>query len=242
VLCAAWDGVEEAVRTRISAVQTAGASLLAHCLRENPAEAAVIEAYQAGVARRNLAALTAAFGRVPSNGNIVVLGVGNAPILVGLLNERPAGSAVLVVDVGQLDRGRCAIADVADRATVVEDDIDPSAGAATYVLSHVLHDLPDDRASTLLRRIARSMSPATLLVIVAAAAEQAKDHLLVAYLDVQQFLLTEGRERTTAEYEVLLAGAGLRVIRSDDAAGRPGIRVFTARLREAAQLDPVDMR
>jgi hypothetical protein len=98
-----------------------------------------------------------------------------------------------------------------------------------YLLAHVLHDLTDEEARALLRRIGTAMHDSSVLVILAAAKNDVGTHLLAAYLDVQQMLLSRGRERTAAEYGRLLAESGLRPVSGTLVTGRPGIQILRAR-------------
>ena len=82
-----------------------------------------------------------------------------------------------------------------------------------YLLKHVIHDWPDDRATTILRNCRKAVRAGgkLLLVEVVLAPGNAAD--LGKVLDLEMLVIASGRERTEAEYRQLLAGAGWRLTR-----------------------------
>ena len=134
------------------------------------------------------------------------------PGLRGVLFDRPqvvAGAGRLLDGVG-----------VAERCEVVGGDmfeVVPGGGDA-YILSRVIHDWDDARATAILVNCRRAMADreAKLLLvervlpdrIEPAPATQAK-----ALSDLNMLVRTGGRERTEAEYRGLLQAAGLRLAR-----------------------------
>jgi hypothetical protein len=218
-LCVAWDGIEDAVRSGVNPYRRIGCDSLAGYLRQEPAQARLVREYQAGVGRHNAAAAAAAG---PTEGRLVALGAANGPLVAELLAGSPSLRAVLVVEPGDT------VAAGHDRLEIVYGRSIPK-GADCYLLVHVLRELPDEDAGRLLRRVAQAMGGGSTLVVLAAALDDLGSHLLAAYLDVQQFLVGDGRERTEAGYRHLLETAGLTVESVRPAPGRPGVRVLTAR-------------
>jgi hypothetical protein len=72
----------------------------------------------------------------------------------------------------------------------------------------VLHDWDDARCATILGVVRRAMTPGQRLVVVEATIE--RDEIdLAAWVDVHMMTVcNEGRERSRAELEALLAAAG----------------------------------
>lgn len=104
-----------------------------------------------------------------------------------------------------------------DRLDVVAGDFfrDPLPACDAYVLMNIVHDWDDTAASTILRAVAdagRAESAAVLLLEVVMP-EGPRSHWAKT-LDVMMLALTGGRERTLPEYDALLAGAGLELVRA----------------------------
>ena len=73
---------------------------------------------------------------------------------------------------------------------------------------HIIHDWPDDKATTILRNCRKGVNPGgkLLLVELVIAPGNAADPGKV--IDLEMLVIASGRERTEAEYRQLLAGAG----------------------------------
>ncbi|XP_039101240.1 probable bifunctional dTTP/UTP pyrophosphatase/methyltransferase protein [Hyaena hyaena] len=84
--------------------------------------------------------------------------------------------------------------------------------AQLYILSRILHDWPDDRVQELLSRVAGSCKPGGGLLVVEADPEQrAAPASLSAALNA--LVRPQGRERSAAEYRLLLEQHGFRDVR-----------------------------
>jgi hypothetical protein len=230
----AWDGLEHSVRTgRSGFVHATGRSVFAF-LREHPDEAAAFHAFQAEVARRNLPALLPALlaaGCLPASGTVVDVGGGDGALLTALLAAAPDLRGTLFDLPEVIDRARLAPhAELGDRLRLAAGDFfrEVPAGADAYVLSHVLHDWPDERAALILRRVAAAMAPGSRVLVIENARSDAVSSLVLAYLDVQMLTAWEGRERTLDEYRALFRGAGLTPLDARPV-DRRGLTVMSSR-------------
>lgn len=87
------------------------------------------------------------------------------------------------------------------------------AGADTYILRHILHDWSDEQARLILRQCRQAMRADGQLLIF--------EHLLTGhnqpdyakFLDLVMLTFLSGRERSEAEYQLLLEQADLRIDR-----------------------------
>lgn len=86
------------------------------------------------------------------------------------------------------------------------DSEQPIAGARIYALQHILHNLPDLDAVSLLQKLARAMTAESRLLII----EYAKNRTY-ANLHASMIALFGGRERSSAEWRLLAQVSGLRV-------------------------------
>lgn len=225
-----WESLEHSVRTgRSGFVHATGRSVF-EFLREHPDEAAVFHAFQAEVMRRSLPALLAA-RRLPTTGTVVDVGGGEGALLAAMLEAAPDLRGTLFDLPEVIARVRSTPRpQLGDRFRVAAGDFFGAipAGAGAYVLSHVLHDWPDERAACILRRVAAAMSPASTALVIENIRPAAASSLPLAYLDVQMLAAWEGRERTLDEYRSLLAGAGLALADARLVDPRGGLTVLTA--------------
>ena len=89
---------------------------------------------------------------------------------------------------------------------------DPLPEADLYSLSRILHDWSEPNIRTLLSKIHAALSAGGGLLI---AEKLLDEHYLAAHMQsLNMLVVTEGRERTAAEYEALLRGAGFTKIDS----------------------------
>ena len=173
-------------------------------LAAHPDEGAAFQAAMAARSRREAAAVVGAydFSDVRS---LVDVGGGSGVLLAAVLDAHPGVAGTLF-----------------DRPEVVERSGLPAvggdfftgvpAGADAYLLSRVVHDWDDDEALAILRTCRRAMAPsAVLLLVEALLPERATDDPAAVRMDLHVLALLHGRERTRAEYEALLAAAGLRL-------------------------------
>lgn len=141
-----------------------------------------------------------------SSGNLLTTILVRHPGLRGILYDLPytAGPARRMVE----DRG------VADRCEVVSGSFFDSipTGADAYILSHVLHDWPEEECERILRNVRAVASRARLLIVepVIAPGPESDE---AKFLDVMAMAITGGRHRTVEEFRALLARCGFRLTR-----------------------------
>jgi SAM-dependent methyltransferase len=138
---------------------------------------------------------------------VVDVGGGTGRLLSAILEHAPEATGVLfelphvIADAG---------AAASDRLRLVGGDffVDPLPVANAYVLMEVLHDWADEDAARILTAVRRAAAPGAHLIVVEVLVPETPgpDHSKV--LDIIMLALTGGRERTSDEYEKLLADAG----------------------------------
>ena len=100
-----------------------------------------------------------------------------------------------------------------DRITAEGGDFTVSvpADADMYLLRHVLHNWDDDTCIQILRRCREAMAPAARVVlqemVLGTIGEEPE---IVPSQDLNMMAVLAGRERTVAEFDELMAAAGLR--------------------------------
>jgi len=94
------------------------------------------------------------------------------------------------------------------------------AGADGYILSFVLHDWDDERATAILRNVRQAMSPEGRVLVVEGLIPEGDEPALSKLSDLEMLVMTSGgRERTVEEFRELFAAAGLRLTRVVPMAG-----------------------
>lgn len=148
-----------------------------------------------------------------SSGNLLTTILARNPAMRGILYDLPytAAEARRMAD----RRG------VAARCEIVSGSFFDGvpAGADAYVISHVLHDWPEERCETILRNVRRVIPPGGRLLVIEPILSPASDSDPAKFLDVIALAITGGRHRTLDEFRSLLARTGFRQTR---VAGTPG--------------------
>lgn len=144
----------------------------------------------------------------------------------GVLIDRPAaisGAQAYLESAGLADRTTCAAVDFFDTVP---------GGADAYVLSRILHDWDDTDAARILATCHKAMLPTSRLLIVdAILPERARDCPAAIRMDLHMMLLLGARERTAAEFNVLLEHSGFRVARLLPTRSPAGLGVIEARVQ-----------
>ena len=137
---------------------------------------------------------------------VVDVGGGNGSLLVELLRRRP-GLRGVVLDLPETDRDDAALA--AARIKFVPGDFFESVPSGdVYVLSTILHDWDDERATAILRTIRAAAPDDARLVLLESVIEEGNDPDGAKWLDLLMLALFAGRERTEAQWRELLRAGG----------------------------------
>ncbi|MEV1084710.1 methyltransferase [Streptomyces sp. NPDC050211] len=145
---------------------------------------------------------------------IVDIGGGHGYLVARILQRYPEMRGV-VFDLPEVVPGATEVlteAGVIDRSETASGDYLTSvpAGADAYVISHVIHQLSDAEAITVLKNIRAVMDPGGRVVILDPVIPEGDVPHPGKFLDIVMMALTPGRERTEAEFAGLFQAAGLR--------------------------------
>lgn len=151
-------------------------------------------------------------------GTVVDFCAGRGELLARILQKSPGVRGILsdprVAENGAAEH--LAEQGVADRCEVVAADLFgpvPEGGDA-YVLKHIVHDWPKDRALEILRNVRASMRPdGRLLLMEMVVPDKPNSAHSSKLVDLWLMLLVGGMERTAAQYGELLTEAGFRLER-----------------------------
>jgi hypothetical protein len=213
-----------------------GEPLFAH-LAADPAREAAFQASMADRAQREAADVVAAYDFAGLR-ELVDVGGGSGVLLETILRATPDLRGVLVDRPEGVARARArlAAADLDGRAECVAGDFFAAvpSGADAYLLSRVLHDWEDADARRILARCRAGMpAGARLLVVEAIVPERARDGPEAVRMDLHMLILFGARERTEAQFEELLAGAGFDLRRVVPTGSPAGLSVLEATVAPA---------
>jgi hypothetical protein len=189
-------------------------------MRDNPQVAERFNAFMAAQTETFLPQLLQHFD-FSTAGHVVDVGGGRGALLAGILRANP-GVRGTICDLEAGLAGARAYLEaqgVACRVDLTAASFFESvpAGADVYVLRHILHDWPDDRAADILAVCRRAMhAGARLLVIDTLLPDKATDDpaaRISFFYDLNMFVMFGGRERTERELRTMVEEAGFTVDR-----------------------------
>ena len=123
------------------------------------------------------------------------------PALRGIVFDRPHVAAAVAVDIA------------GDRTEVIGGDFFESVPAADlYLLKFILHDWDDESCVKILSRCREAMVPGGRIAIIDFLIGDRDDPGVMALMDLNMLAVAVGKERALAEFDALLAKAGLRRI------------------------------
>jgi hypothetical protein len=210
-----WGRLLETVRTgRTAFDEVFGEQVFDH-LAKHPDESAVFNEGMTGFSMQESPAVAEAYDFSPF-GTIVDVGGGHGHLLCTILKKHPGPKGV-VFDAPHVAEGataRIAEAGLAGRCRAEGGDFFKAVPAGdAYGMKHIIHDWPDDKATTILRNCRRAARPGAKLVLVEMVIPPGNDPSPGKLLDLEMLVIASGKERTEAEYAALLAGAGWRLAR-----------------------------
>ena len=212
----AWDQIMYALETGKSGMEKAHGMTLFDCLAQHPKFASLFSETMTGLHGAEPPAVAEAYD-FSSFGIIVDVGGANGNMLAAILSRHAAPRGVLfdrphvVTDAPALLRAR----GVSERVTIEAGDFFQRvpAGGDAYVLSHIIHDWTEEQCLTILGHCRRVMKPDGLLLLVEMVLPPGDVPHPGKMLDMTMLVMTDGQERTEAEYTTLLDRAGFRLTR-----------------------------
>jgi len=180
-------------------------------LAANPDERRTFDLAMAGGKDRSAERLAALEWR--GDEVVVDVGGGNGALLRAFLERAPAGLHGIVFDLPETVRDETALG---DRLSFVEGSFfeEVPAGDA-YVLSAILHDWGDERATAILRTIRAAASARSRLLVIESVIPPGNDPNGAKWLDLLM-LVIGGKERTDPEWRSLLETAGFGIDEIED--------------------------
>ena len=208
--------LDEAVRTGRCQAQSALGDDFFGYLRSHEDELAEFSAAMAGTS----AMVTQPFVEtvdLTRAEHLVDAGGGSGTLVAAALERNPNLRATLLERPEVLPLARSLLSErgVLSRCELVAGDFFESVPEAdVHVLKLILHDWDDEAASAILRNCTRSLRPGGRVVIVDPVVPEDGSQPLLAMLDLAMLTSLGGHERTLHEFDALLAGVGLRRVRT----------------------------
>jgi hypothetical protein len=141
---------------------------------------------------------------------VVDVGGGNGSLLVELLRKQPRLLGI-VFDLPETVRDEAALG---DRIEFVEGDFFESVPEGeVYVLSGILHDWDDERATAILHTVRAAAADDARLLIIDSVLPEGNDPDGAKWLDLLMLALLGGKERNEAQWRALLEAGGFEPVR-----------------------------
>ncbi len=217
-----WDNLLYSLQTGKAAFEKVHGRPPFDWFRENPEEAKTFHeanAFKAASTHRAIIE-TCDFSGIET---ITDVGGGLGSLLVAIL-EAHAHITGIVADVPEVVREARNIIQhkqLANRMRAVECDFFKQVPGTSdaVLLSHVLHDWPDEACTKILKNCRNALSRQGRLFIVEAVLQPGNAFSTAKLLDLEVLLMGGGRERSAQEFDSLLQSAGFhlsRIIQTND--------------------------
>jgi SAM-dependent methyltransferase len=210
----AWGHLLHSVKTGETAFDRVFGQGAFDYLAQHPDESEVFNEGMTGFTSRIAAAVAEAYD-FSRFGTVVDVGGGHGVMMTTILKAFPNLRGV-VFDAPHVAAGArdpIHAAGLADRCRSEGGDFFQAvpAGADAYLMKHIIHDWPDDKAAVILRNCRRAVKPGGKLLLVEMVVQPGGGPDMAKVIDLEMLVVASGRERTEAEYRSLLADAGWRL-------------------------------
>jgi hypothetical protein len=212
----AWGQMLESVQTGRPAFDSVFGEPVFDYLGKHANESAVFNEGMTGFSS-NIAPAVAEAYNFAAFKTVVDVGGGHG-VLLNTILQAHAGVSGIVFDSPHVVAGAAGAireAGLTGRCRAVGGDFFESvpAGGDAYLMKHIIHDWPDDRATTILRNCRKGVNPGGKLLLVELVIAPGNAADFGKLIDLEMLVIAGGRERTEVEYRQLLAAAGWRLTR-----------------------------
>lgn len=210
----AWSNLLHSVRTGETAFDKAYGKPISDWLERNPEAEKVLSEANAMKATHSHRAIIDAYDFTGVNvltdvgggyGALIAEILDAYPLMKGIVADRPSvvqGAEKLLHDRGLDNRCQTAACDFF---------FEVPAGGDVYLLSHILHDWPDEQCQIILQNCRSAMTPWSKLLVVEMLVPPGNEPSVAKMLDLEMLVITGGKERTQEEYRHLLEVSGFKL-------------------------------
>lgn len=212
-----WGELLHTVKTGEAGLQKAsGVTEIFEYFAQHPDTAQIFDGAMNDISRIHGPAIaeTYDFGRFS---RIVDAGGGRGMLLISILRRYP-GPRGVVFDLPHVVAGAkaaIAAAGLNDRCEAIAGNLFESvpSGADAYLMRSITHGFNNERAQAILKNIRRAIEAGGRLLLVDFVVPDGSAPSLAKLYDLQMLVMSSqgGRERTQAEFQDLLSGAGFRL-------------------------------
>ncbi len=206
----AWNNFSYALTTGNNSFEPAMGAGFFEYLDQHPEYGAPFNQWQTILTTMASSAIAEGYDFTPF-GTVCDIGGGHGILLKNLLSVNPHLRGILF-DQENVVKDH-ALADLAGRVEIQSGSFFERVPAADVLLmKNVLHDWSDEKCHIILDRCREAMQPSSRLLIVERVIDSPAD-LMGAFYDLHMQVLMDGRERTEAEFSLLLEKTGLKLNR-----------------------------
>ena len=207
----AWGYFMDSVKTGDTAFEKAHGLPVSDWLKKNPRAARIFNEANAIKAANSHRAIVDVYDFSGIN-MLTDIGGGLGALMAEILIANPVIKGVVadIPSVIQDTRRIIQSRGLADRCEAVECDFFKAipAGSDGYLLSHILHDWPDDQCQIILNNCRQVMKLHSKLLIVEMIIPPGNQPSIAKLLDLEMLVTTGGCERTEKEFKTLLESSG----------------------------------
>jgi hypothetical protein len=210
----AWEEFPYAVKTGHTGMKKAWGMPIFEYLNQHPEEASHFSEAMVGIHGAEPPAVAAAYD-FSALETIVDVGGATGNLLTTILTRHPQPRGVLfdlphvIQDAPRLIEKQ----GLTNRITIEAGNFFERfpVGGDAYLLSHIIHDWPEDQCLKILENCRQVMQPDSKLLIIEMVLPAGDTPHPGKLLDMSMLVITGGEERTEEEYEALLGKAGFRL-------------------------------
>src|ERR1700735_263122 len=210
-----WSHLEYCVRTGKQALEQIYGAPIFEYLKQNPAEGQIFNDAMTQYSMIDSPAVADAYN-FDGIRSIVDVAGGHGLLLATILKRNTNMNGPLYEMPHVLEGARNGpLKPVMERCTFASGDMFSSvpAGADAYIMTHIIHDWPDDRCVQILKACRKSVNPGGKLLVVDNVIHPGNDFSPGKFLDLQMLIFPSGCERTEKQFRALLAAAGWQLSR-----------------------------
>ncbi len=211
-----WENLLYTIQTGKPAFEKTYGTSAFHWLRDHPEEREIFHetnSYQSALSLRAVAEVYD-FSDIKT---VTDAGGGTGSVLMEILKSNPGVSGTLaeLPEVIALFEKIEKEKSIETRIRAVECDFFKGipGGSDLYLLSHILHDWPDEQCTVILDNCRAAMGSGGRLLILEAVVPAGNEFSTAKLLDLEVLLMGGGRERTEEEFRTLLAKSGFSLTR-----------------------------
>ena len=209
---AAWDRLDHSLRTGLPAFSRANGGPFFEHMKSSTEDGKVFDQFmtanQTERAAKHLDLIDCRGFR-----RVVDVGGGEGTFLIEMVKRHPhlSGTVLDLPHVAARARKTVKREQLEDRIIVNDGSFFDAVpkGADAYVLSAILHDWPDEQASTILRACRAAMSDDAVLLVIEQVVDPGGTSPFSALLDIAMLVLLGSSERSREEFGALFAAADL---------------------------------